>query len=185
MVEAIFATISGCTSGTWQMAKTVTYRVIAPSAAAHVKLSNVVELKSDGPPYPRQRPTGSKHSMPDWPTACAISIVSGQLSLHASGTVVIVEPWLQLNAMTPSFMRLPPNSRARAVMSPSDRMDCITGSPLRVLHCSHQPAGPPTLSAVSRCSRSASHSFAIIRRPVTPLERADINQTIGAIMASG
>ena len=54
-----------------------------------------------------------------WPgrrsTACAMSLVSGQLSFQASGTVVMVEPWLQLKAMTPSFMRLPPNSRARAV----------------------------------------------------------------------
>jgi len=44
-----------------------------------------------------------------------MSLVSGQLSCHASGTVVMVEPWLQLKAMTPSFMRLPPNKRARAV----------------------------------------------------------------------
>ena len=43
------------------------------------------------------------------------SLVSGQLSFQASGTVVMVEPWLQLKAMTPSFMRLQPNSRARAV----------------------------------------------------------------------
>ena len=48
-------------------------------------------------------------------TAWAMSLVSGQLSFHASGTVVMVEPWLQLKAMTPSFMRLPPNNRARAV----------------------------------------------------------------------
>jgi hypothetical protein len=53
--------------------------------------------------------------MPERSTAWAMSRVSGQLSFQASGTVVMVEPWLQLNAMTPSFMRLPPNSRARAV----------------------------------------------------------------------
>jgi hypothetical protein len=44
-----------------------------------------------------------------------MSLLSDQSSFQASGTVVMVEPWLQLNAMTPSFMRLPPNSRARAV----------------------------------------------------------------------
>jgi hypothetical protein len=82
-----------------------------------VKLSKVQLLKFDGPPYPFQRPTGSSASMPERSTACAIALVSGQLSRQASGTVVIVEPWLQLNAITPSFMRLPPNNRARAVWS--------------------------------------------------------------------
>ena len=53
--------------------------------------------------------------MPERSTAWAISTVSAQLSFQASGTVVMVEPWLQLNAMTPSFIRLPPNNRARAV----------------------------------------------------------------------
>ena len=50
MVADIFATINGWISGTWQVASTVTERVSAPSAAAQVKLSNVVGLKSDGPP---------------------------------------------------------------------------------------------------------------------------------------
>src|ERR1700683_2852459 len=58
--------------------------------------------------------------MPARSTAWAISTVSAQFSFQASGTVVIVEPWLQLNAMTPSFMRLPPNNRPRAVMSEWD-----------------------------------------------------------------
>ena len=53
--------------------------------------------------------------MPERSTAWAISTVSAQSSRQASGTVVMVEPWLQLNAMTPSFMRLPPNRRVRAV----------------------------------------------------------------------
>jgi len=89
--------------------------VTAPIADAQVKLSKVQLLKFEGPPYPFQRPTGSSASMPARSTACAMSLVSGQLSFQASGTVVMVEPWLQLKAMTPSFMRLPPNSRARAV----------------------------------------------------------------------
>src|ERR1700722_16692052 len=58
--------------------------------------------------------------MPARSTACAMSTVSAQFSFQASGTVVMVEPWLQLNAMTPSFMRLPPNNRPRAVMSDWD-----------------------------------------------------------------
>ena len=55
--------------------------------------------------------------MPERSTIWAISTVSAQSSFQASGTVVMVEPRLQLNAMTPSFMRLPPNNRARAVWS--------------------------------------------------------------------
>jgi hypothetical protein len=46
------------------------------------------------------------HLHPDRSTACAIRTVSAQLSLQAFSTVVIVEPWLQLKAMTPSFMGL-------------------------------------------------------------------------------
>ena len=51
--------------------------------------------------------------------------------------------------------------------------------------CSHQPAGLPTFSGGSRCNRSASHSLAMILRPLTPFERDDMSQTIGAIMTSG
>jgi hypothetical protein len=49
----------------------------------------------------------------------------------------------------------------------------------------HHPAGLPTLSAASRCSRSAFHSLAMILRPVTPLDRGDMSQTMGAIITSG
>src|SRR5215472_8918013 len=55
------------------------------------------------------------------------------------------------------------------------------------IHCSllHHPAGVPTFSGDSLASRAASHSLAMIRRPVTPSDRGDISQTIGAIMTSG
>src|SRR5205085_11596165 len=49
----------------------------------------------------------------------------------------------------------------------------------------HQPAGVPTRSGGSRCRRCASHSLAMIRLPVIPSDRADISQTIGAIITSG
>src|SRR5262249_57753550 len=49
----------------------------------------------------------------------------------------------------------------------------------------HHPAGVPTFSAGSLASRAASHSLAMMRRPVTPSDRADISQTIGAIITSG
>ena len=49
----------------------------------------------------------------------------------------------------------------------------------------HQPAGVPTRSGGSRSRRCASHSLAMIRRPVIPSDRADISQTIGAIITSG
>ena len=51
--------------------------------------------------------------------------------------------------------------------------------------CSHQPAGLPTFSRGSRCNRSASHSLAMILRPLTPFERDDMSQTIGTFMTSG
>src|SRR5262245_29384656 len=49
----------------------------------------------------------------------------------------------------------------------------------------HQPAGAPIRSGGSLASRAASHSLAMMRRPVTPSARGDISQTIGATMTSG
>ena len=63
---------------------------------------------------------------------------------------------------------------------------CISGAPsARRQNVSHHPAGVPILSGASRWRRSASHSFAIILRPLTPSDRADISHTIGAIITSG
>src|SRR5262249_9922073 len=49
----------------------------------------------------------------------------------------------------------------------------------------HHPAGVPIFSAGSLASRAASHSLAMMRRPVTPSDRGDISQTTAAIMTSG
>jgi hypothetical protein len=71
-------------------------------------------LKLDGPPYfpasDRQQRVhaGAVDRLRD-------VLAVRPVELPGFGTVVMVEPWLQLNAMTPSFMRLPPNRRARAV----------------------------------------------------------------------
>src|SRR6476646_6962485 len=48
-----------------------------------------------------------------------------------------------------------------------------------------QPAGAPAFSAASAGGSPGSHALAMKRRPVTPLEAADINQQIGAFMTSG